>query len=65
MFLDIVGVITTSKLSILSTFQGGAPGAPPPCQVGLRMFFFLNGIKVIIDAYANMIIEFYNFQNDF
>ena len=29
MFLDIVGVNTTSKLSILSTFQGGAPGAPP------------------------------------
>ena len=29
MFLDIVGVITASKLSILSTFQGGAPGAPP------------------------------------
>ena len=29
MFLDIVGVITTSKLNILSTFQGGAPGAPP------------------------------------
>ena len=29
MFLDIVGVITTSKLSILKTFQGGAPGAPP------------------------------------
>ena len=36
MFLDIVGVITTSKLSILSTFQGGAVSAPPPCQVGLR-----------------------------
>ena len=35
MFLDIVGVITTSKLSILSTFQGGAVSAPPPCQVGL------------------------------
>ena len=35
MFLDIVGVITTSKLSILKTFQGGAPGAPPPCQIGL------------------------------
>ena len=30
MFLDIVGVITTSKLSILSTFQGGAVSAPPP-----------------------------------
>ena len=29
MFLDIVGVITTSKLSILSTFQGGAVSAPP------------------------------------
>ena len=35
MFLDIVGVITTSKLSILSTFQGGGSGSPPPCQVGL------------------------------
>ena len=35
MFLDIVVVITTSKLSILSTFQGVAPGAPP-CQVGLN-----------------------------
>ena len=35
MFLDIVGVITTSKLSILKTFQGGAPGAPTPCQIGL------------------------------
>ena len=29
MFLDIVGVITTSKLSILSTFQGGDVSAPP------------------------------------
>ena len=29
MFLDMVGVITTSKLSILSTFQGGAVSAPP------------------------------------
>ena len=29
MFLDIVGVITRSKVSILSTFQEGAPGAPP------------------------------------
>ena len=37
MFLDIVGVITRSKVSILSTFQEGAPGAPPPCQVGLRI----------------------------
>ena len=27
MFLDIVGVITTSKLSILSTFQGGSVSA--------------------------------------
>ena len=26
MFLDMVGVIATSKLNILSTFQGGAPG---------------------------------------
>ena len=37
MFLDIVGVIITSKLSILSTFQGGAQ--PPPCQVGLMKLF--------------------------
>ena len=29
MFLDIVGVLTTSKLSILNTFQGGAVSAPP------------------------------------
>ena len=29
MFLDIVGVITTSKLSILSTFQGGLPEPTP------------------------------------
>ena len=30
MFLDIVGVITTSKISILKTFQGGgAPGVHP------------------------------------
>ena len=36
MFLDIVGVITTSKLSILSTFQGGLR-EPPPCQVGLTL----------------------------
>ena len=28
MFLDMVGVITTSKLSILSTFQGGIPEPP-------------------------------------
>ena len=44
MFLDVVGVITTLKLSILSTFRGGgggAPGAPPPCQVGLRDIFGL------------------------
>ena len=37
MFLDIVGVITTSKLCILSTFQGGL-SAPPPCQVGLNCY---------------------------
>ena len=30
MFLDIVGVITTSKLSILSAFQGGGGSKPPP-----------------------------------
>ena len=37
MFLDIEGVITTSKISIFKIFQGeGAPGAPPPsCQIGL------------------------------
>ena len=29
MFLDIAGVITTSKLSILSTFQGGGCFSPP------------------------------------
>ena len=29
MFLDIVGVITTSKLSILSTFEGGLFQPPP------------------------------------
>ena len=35
MFLDITeSVITTSKLSILKTFQGGALGAPP-CQIRL------------------------------
>ena len=27
--------------------------------------FFLNGIKVNIYAYANMIIEYYDFSNDF
>ena len=30
MFLDIVGVITTLKLSILSTFQGGGLREPHP-----------------------------------
>ena len=40
MFLDIVGVITTSKLSIFNTFQGGAVSAPP-CQVGL------SGVQVV------------------
>ena len=50
MFLDIVGVITTSKLNILSTFQ--APGAPPPCQVGLKnvnLVPFLHIWKVSLD----------------
>ena len=40
MFLDIVGVITTSKLSILETFQGGLL-EPPPFQIGLIYFLTL------------------------
>ena len=35
MFLDIVGVITTSKLSILSTFQGG--GAETASRVNIKL----------------------------
>ena len=42
MFLDVVGVITTLKLSILSTFLGGGViPEPPPYQVGLRDIFGL------------------------
>ena len=37
MFLDMVEVITTSKFSILGLFAGETPGAPPPCQVGLKL----------------------------
>ena len=53
MFLDIIGVITTSRLSIL-TFQGGAPGAPPPCQIrvnqidGLISFRVRGGCVVVV-----------------
>ena len=36
MFQDIVGIITTSKLGIFKTFQGGRLFQPPSCQIGLR-----------------------------
>ena len=48
MFLDIVGVITTSK-SILNSFQEGAPGAPTPCQVGLIEIDIKSFIAVKVD----------------
>ena len=49
MFLDIVGVITTSK-SILNIFQEGAPGAPTPCQVGLIEIDIKSLIAVKVDV---------------
>ena len=49
MFLDIVGVITTSK-SILNSFQEGAPGAPTPCQVGLIEIDIKSLIAVKVDV---------------
>ena len=54
MFLDIVGVITTSKLSILSTFQGGGCFSPPPCQVGLKAGPILPSIWVNYLAMATI-----------
>ena len=44
MFLDIVAVITTSKLSILSTFQGG--------QVGLVVAFCQSQFSHELDSKA-------------
>ena len=65
MFLDMVGVITTSKLSILSTFQGGAVSAPPPCQVGLRYIYSItlcqnvkNHIKFDQGKYSRFYVNF-------
>ena len=49
MFLDIVGVITTSK-SILDIFQEGAPGPPTPCQVGLIEIDISSLIAVKVDV---------------
>ena len=37
MFLDIVEVITTSKLNIFKTFQGGGSWSHPSCQIGLTL----------------------------
>ena len=43
MFLDILGVITTSKLGILKTFQGGgAVSAPPPMSSRVNTFIILS-----------------------
>ena len=53
MFLDIIGVITTSRLSIL-TFQGGGSWSPPPCQIrvnqidGLISFRVRGGCVVVV-----------------
>ena len=41
MFIDIVGLITTSKLSILKTFQGGLLKPPPPCKIGFIASLYL------------------------
>ena len=54
MFLDIVGVITTSKLNILSTFQGGLREPTPPCQVGLKV------INMIAAKLQSTKLQFYN-----
>ena len=40
MFLDILGVLTTSKFSILNTFQGGGSWSPSRV-VGLRNDYWL------------------------
>ena len=51
MFLDIVGVITTSKLSILSTFQGGAVSAPPPMSSRVKSFKVSNNTEKILESW--------------
>ena len=53
MFLDMVGVITTSKLSILSTFQGGLPEPPPmSSRVNNKIIF-----EIIENYFSNFSIE--------
>ena len=60
MFLDIVGFITTSKISILKTFQGGGSWSPPSCQIGLRPRKVLLSFEVSFYKIENLIWE-----NDF
>ena len=72
MILDIVGVITTSKLGILKTFQGGLFQPPPSCQIGLIMssrviveVFFLEGVPYDDFrwwTFVNQNLLFYFFQ---
>ena len=59
MFLDIVGVITISKLSILSTFKGGAVSAPP-CQVGLSSYLLVETNRKCTLVYCVMGLIFTN-----
>ena len=51
MFLDILGVITTSKLSILNTFQGGL--LEPPL-----MSSRVNIVPIILLQIVDVILSF-------
>ena len=55
MSLDIVGVITTSKLSIFKSSQGWAPGVPSmPNRVNLHAFWYLwlKHSKILLIGFA-------------
>ena len=65
MFLDIVGVITTSKLSILSTFQGGAPGAPPMSSRVKNHHLKQSLLVTLYLLFPSLCIFIFQVQNDF
>ena len=61
MFLDIVGIITTSKLGIFKTFQGGGCLSPPLPNVKLgkineMMTFITNLVNLVSSTEAKVLM---------